>query len=179
MLLVETDGDVSSYRGANFGCIPLWTPPPQPGHRLFTTGKFSAPEHFYASNPEFFSCPEDSLPDPLITADVDTRCYGGQLRGSVTEIAAARNAFRVMATWVIAGNFPVDLKVGDRVAVHVVPGPGPAGWMLDSLILPWDERHDELLGPVEAVEVAPDGQILRIRVLNTWVFLPTPAIEGR
>ncbi len=178
VLLVEVDGEVSSYRGANFGCIPLWTPPPIVGQLVHVKGKFFEPENFYASDIEYFVCPDDSVPGPLSLAGVDPRCYGARLHGSVTEIAPTRNAFRVMATWVMAGSFPDEMKVGDRVAVHVVQGPGPGGWMLDSLILPWGEPHDELQGRVEGVDAGPDGQ-LRLRVLNTWVSFANATVGRR
>ena len=172
VLLVEVDGEVSSYRNANFGCVPNLIPPPPEGQRVAVTGKFTPADLFYADGIDYVVCPDDTVPRPVRNTDppiVDPECEGGRLRGAVTEIAPARNAFRVMATWVIdTTNLPVDLKVGDRVDVHVVRAPGAATWVADS-IARWDAQHDELHGVVDAVEYNPDGTV-RLRVLDTWVI---------
>ena len=77
-----------------------------------------------------------------------------------------------MATWVllVGINAPPDLKVGDRVDVHVNPGPGPLTWVADS-IAPWTGDPDEITGRIDAVEPTSDGTMM-FRVLDTWV---TPA----
>jgi hypothetical protein len=140
VLLVETDGGVSSYRGANFGAVPGDVPPPPPptSEHLHATGKFAAPDHFAAASAELFVCP-DSLPIPLTDPPVNDDCIGGRLRGTVTEVAPLRNAFRIMATWVmIAGvvDPPLEIKVGARLDVHVHQGPrtGGMGGRLDRAI---------------------------------------------
>jgi hypothetical protein len=168
VLLVEVDGDVSSYRNANFGCIPLWTPPII-GKYVRIVGTFSSPDRFDAAAAETVECPEDSVPLPVDPPGSD--CIHAVLRGEVTGIAPERNAFRVMATWIIAeGNFPDGLRVGERVDVLAAPGPGLLGWML-AWIGPWTQRYDELGGRVDAVEPGPDGR-MRWHVLDTWVTPP-------
>jgi hypothetical protein len=168
VLLTETDGDVSSYKNANFGAVPNQVPPPPQGQHVHATGKFAPPDAFTSSTVESFTCP-DSVPQPLVTdPPVTDDCMGGQLRGSVTEIAPERNAMRVMATWILALNgLPSDLEVGSRVDVHVSPGPGPLTWIADT-IAPWAGDHDEITGRVDAMETLPDGTV-RFRVLDTWV----------
>ncbi len=171
VILVETDDGVSSYRGANFGAVPNDVPPPPLSEHLHAVGKFAPPDGFVAASAESFAC-ADTFPEPRVTdPPVSDECIGGRLRGSVTELAPERNAFRVMATWVIAINgIPADLKVGSRVDVHVRMGPGPLAWVVDS-IAPWIGDLDEITGRVEAVEPQPDGTV-RLRVLNTWVSVP-------
>jgi hypothetical protein len=177
VLLVDNNGEVSSYRGANFGAVPQIGPPPPAGEHVHATGKFYPPEVFVTFAVEYFVCPDDTVPGPLVVDNPPiSDCYGGWLRGPVTEIAPERNAFRVMATWMIPVGItlPPDLQVGSRVDVHVHQGPGPGGWVADS-IAPWNEPHDEIQGRVDGMEVAPDGTV-RLRVLDTWV--PLLNIEG-
>jgi len=179
VLLVEVDGEVSSYRNANFGCVPNEVPPPWEGNRVVVTGKFTPGDLFYANGIDHVTCPFDSTPDPLRNTDppVVPECEGGRLRGGITEIAPTRSAFRVMATWVIdATNIAHDLKVGDRVDVHVDRAPGAATWIADS-IERWDAEHDELHGIVDVVEQYPDGTV-RLRVLDTWV-VPADVTVGK
>jgi len=123
---------------------------------------------------ERFACPNDSVPGPLIETDVtpDPNCDGGILRGFVTEVAPERTAFRLMATWVIAPvvDPPLEIKVGARLDVHVHQGPGPLGWVADSIAL-WNGPQDEIQGRVDGIDVAPDGTV-RLRVLDTWITVP-------
>ena len=170
VLLTENNGDVSSYKDANFGAVLQNFPPPPPGEHLHATGKFAPPDAFASATVDHFTCP-DSIPQPLVTdPPVNEDCIGGRLRGSVTEIAPERNAFRMMATWVMLVGVvdpPLKIEVGARLDVHVHQGPGPAGWVADS-IAPWTGDHDEIIGHVDAVEPASDGTV-RFRVLDTWV----------
>jgi len=177
VLLTDSDGGVSSYLNANFGAVPQNIPPPPQGEHLHATGKFAPPDGFASSSIDHFTCP-DSIPQPRATdPPVSEDCVGGTLRGSVTDIAVSTNraAIRVMATWVILVgiNPPPDLKVGDRVDVHVHAGPGPLTWVADSIAL-WTGDHDEITGRIDAVEPASDGT-MRFLVLDTWV---TPAQVG-
>ncbi len=171
VLLVNNGAGVTSYKGANFGAVPLDTPPPGTAQHVHASGKFAAPDRFAAANAELFSC-NDSVPIPLVAAGVDNDCYGGRLRGPVTEIAVSNDhaLVRVMATWVTIPrlNDLPDLKVGDRVDVHVHRGPGPLSWVADSAV-PWQEDHDEITGRIDAVDVSPDGHV-RWRVLETWII---------
>jgi hypothetical protein len=171
VLLTEADGDVSSYKNANFGAVRNDVPPPPTGEHVHAIGKFVPPDHFASAAVDHFQC-ADTIPQPRVTdPPVTDDCVGGRLRGSVTEIAPERNAMRVMATWVVAINgLPADLEVGSRVDVHVNMGPGPLTWIADS-IAPWTGDHDEITGRVDAIEQLPDGTV-RMRVLDTWV---TPA----
>ena len=174
VILVDNNGEVSSYRGANFGAVPENVPPPLSEH-VHAAGLFYPPEVFFAENLEHFTCP-DTIPVPLV-ADVDPTpdCNGGTLRGSVTEVAPLRNAFRIMATWVMTPGVvdpPLEIKVGARLDVHVHQGPGPAGWVADS-IAPWNGPVDEITGRVDAVDAAPNG-VARLRVLDTWVTTTKP-----
>jgi hypothetical protein len=91
----------------------------------------------------------------------------------VTEIAPERNAFRVMATWLIPVGItlPPDLKVGSRVDVHVTQGPGPLSWVADSII-PYTGDPDQIMGRIDAMERSPDGTV-RVRVLDTWIAVPS------
>jgi hypothetical protein len=174
VLLVSSNGDVSSYHGANFGAIPQLPPPPTTGEHVHAAGKFSPPDVLAALSVEYFTCPEDSVPGPLVTdPPINEDCVGGRLRGPITEVAPERNAMRVMATWVMIPGVvdpPLEIKVGARLDVHVHQGPGPLAWVADS-IMPWGESHDELVGRVEAREIASDGTI-RLLVLGTWIVLP-------
>lgn len=173
VLLVEVDGEVSDYHNANFGGIPDVTPPPPTlGEHLHATGTFLPPDHFGAGLVEHFVCPDDTVPGPLAgggTEPGDYDCYGGLLRGPVTEIAPMRNALRVMATWMMMMDtpLPADLKVGDRVEVRVHQGPGPAGWVAD-YIAPWNDLQDHIEGRIDAFEIGPDGQV-QWWVLDTLV----------
>ncbi|HKW13185.1 MAG TPA: SdrD B-like domain-containing protein [Candidatus Krumholzibacteria bacterium] len=178
VLLTEDNGQVSSYKNANFGAVRQNLPPPPQGEHLHASGKFAPPDGFASATVDHFTCP-DSIPQPLVTdPPVNEDCIGGRLRGSVTEIAPERHAFRVMATWVLALNgLPTDLKVGSRVDVHVNPGPGPLTWVADS-IAPWTGDHDEITGHVDAVEPASDGTI-RFRVLDTWVTAAEVSVGPR
>jgi hypothetical protein len=67
--------------------------------------------------------------------------------------------------------------VGARLDVHVHQGPGPAGWVADS-IAPWTGDHDEIIGHVDAVEPASDGTV-RFRVLDTWVTAANVSVGPR
>jgi SdrD B-like domain len=177
VLLVDNNGEVSSYRGANFGALPQIGPPPPLSQHVHALGKFAPPDHFVTSSDAYFTCP-DPGPEPLVTdPPINEDCVGGTLRGTVTEVAPLRNGFRIMATWVMIVGVvdpPLEIKVGARLDVHVHQGPGPAGWVADS-ISPWSEDHDEIQGRIDAIDHAPDGTI-RIFVLQTW--LTTVNIEG-
>ncbi|HEX6791366.1 MAG TPA: SdrD B-like domain-containing protein [Candidatus Krumholzibacteria bacterium] len=167
VLLVEVDGEVSSYHNANFGGVQAVSPPPVPGEHVHVTGKFAPPDHFAYVSDEHFVCP-DSVPDPLVTDPVEPDCQGGVLRGEITEVAPQRNALRVMATWVISdAQIPLQYEVGDRVDVRVHAGPGPAGWVAD-YIAPWNMTHDEIQGRIDGFELGPDGAY-RWFVLDTWI----------
>jgi hypothetical protein len=173
VLLTETATGVSSYKGANFGGVPQDTlpPPPGTGKHVDATGKFVVPDKFSAASANVFNCP-DSVPGPLVTdPPISEDCVGGRVRGSVTEITPERNAFRVMATWAIATNgLPAELKVGDRVDVHVHQGPGPLAWVADS-IAPWTGDSDEIIGRIDNIAISTDGAVLWL-VLNTWITPP-------
>ena len=180
VLLVETNGEVSNYDGANFGCVPQ-SPPPPGIHRVHVTGKFLAPDRFVTATFESVSCPDDTIPIPGDPRNdpPEHDCFDGRLRGSVTEVAAERHAFRVMATWVSAdaSTFPPDLKVGTRVDVHVHPDATTHGWVVDSLER-WADELDEIEGRVEAIDYDPSGHI-RLRVLDTWIDAPDVTVGGR
>jgi hypothetical protein len=172
VLLTNNGASVSSYKNANFGAVMQDVPPPGTSQHVHAVGKFVAPDHFAAANTEYFVCP-DTPPGPLVVDNPPiSDCYGGWLRGPVTEIAPERNAFRVMATWLIPVGIPLpsDLKVGSRVDVHVTQGPGPLAWVADS-ILPYAGDHDQITGRVDAIERSPDGTV-RLRVLETWIAVP-------
>jgi hypothetical protein len=179
VLLLSTNGDVSSYHGANFGAVRELPPPPNTNDHVHAAGKFSPPDDAFAAlSLEYFTCPPDTTPQPLVTdPPVNEDCVGGRLRGPVTEVG--RNVIRVMATWVIMGtmNPPPDFKVGSRVDVHVHQGPGPLAWVADSIV-PWGESQDELVGRVEARDIAPDGT-LKLLVLGTWILAPGITVGGR
>ena len=116
------------------------------------------------------------MPIPLLAADPpepNPECTGVRLRGTITEVAISqdRTAIRVMATWVMLDpNLPVpaNIGVGDRVDVHGHAAAVARIWLVDSIDA-WSSEHDELNGRIEAVDVAPDGQ-MRWRVLDTWVI---------
>lgn len=183
VLLTGSNGKVSSYHGANFGAVRELPPPPNTNDHVHAAGKFSPPDVLAAASVDYFTCPPDTVPQPLVTdPPINEDCVGGRLRGPITEIAVApqRAAFRVMATWVIVEattNLPPDLKVGSRVDVHVHPGPGPLAWVADS-ILPWGGDHEEVVGRVEARNVAPDGTF-KLLVLGTWIVTPGVTVGGR
>jgi hypothetical protein len=176
VLLTEVDGDVSSYKNANFGAVRNDVPPPPLGEHVHALGKFAPPDAFASASVDHFEC-ADTVPQPLVTdPPVNEDCVGGRLRGSVTEIAPERNAFRIMATWVMLVGVvdpPLKIEVGARLDVHVHQGPGPLAWVADS-IAAWTGDHDEITGHVDAIEQLPDGTV-RMRVLDTWV---TPAEVG-
>ena len=179
VLLTETNGDVSSYHGANFGGIPaVLPPPPGIGEHIHAAGKFSPPDAFAAADVKHLDCPDDTIPSPYGMIP-DPECMGGRLRGTVTEAAPERNAFRVMATWVLAdpSMVPPDMHVGMRLDVHVHVAPGPvAGWVADS-IGPWAGDHDEIVGRVDAI-ISDPNDYPRLRVLDTWVIVPRPNTNG-
>lgn len=172
VLLINNGAEVTSYKGANFGAVPQVTPPPGMSQHVHAVGKFVDPDRFAAVNALYFACP-DTLPVPLATdPPVSDDCFGGTLRGSVTEVAPERGAIRVMATWVTVSlmNIPVDYKVGDRVDVHVTSTVRAPGWVADS-IMPYTGDPDEIIGRIEAIERLPDGTV-RVRVLDTWIAVP-------
>lgn len=181
VLLVEVDGEVSSYHGANFGCFRETSPPVGPfvGKRVHARGKFYPPDVFVEFSLERVPCLDDSVPQPLADV-VDPECVGGRLRGPVTEVTPVRNAFKLMSTWIVtdAMNIPPDIVVGARLDVHVHRSAAlDSPWIADS-IEKWDGAHEELQGRIDAVEARPDG-VIRILVLDTWIALSTITVSER
>jgi len=196
VLLVEDNGEVSSFLDADFGCYAELPPPPPPdtslvevGDWVKATGEYIAPDPttipigLIARILEVKDC--EPRPGPVsITDGNDCAWLPMELRGPVTAIARERHALRVMDTWLVvppdslldpATNIrlwiPLDkIEVGDRVRAVVHQPGGPLPLMAIELAW-WYEDEDMILGFVDRVDRDANGVPFRLLVLGTQIGL--------
>lgn len=179
VLLVEIDGDVADFDGADFGVVPQDIPPPfEIGQRMEAVGRFSPPDLLVPWSLIPAWCPDDTIPGPMDGGDRgdpgDPGCTGATVRGPVTGIGREGPAFCVMNTWFVAESnvIPFPIEMGTRLDVHLHRGLNMDAWVADS-IAKWEGEHEVLIGRVETADIGPDG-VVRIRILDTWVPLVGP-----
>jgi hypothetical protein len=183
VLLVEADGDVADFNGADFGVIPQDMPPPpfELGQRMNVAGKFMPPDVLVPWSLITAWCPDDTIPGPLDGGDGgdpgDPSCTGATVRGPVTGFGREGHAFRVMNTWFLAESsvIPFRIEMGMRLDVHLHRGLNTEAWIADR-IAKWEEDPEMLIGRVEAIEPGPDG-VMRVRILDTWIPLVGPVSQ--
>ncbi|HEX5132868.1 MAG TPA: SdrD B-like domain-containing protein [Candidatus Krumholzibacteria bacterium] len=178
VLLSATDDGVSSFTGANFGCVPNDVPPPLPvGAYVEVTGTYlPEPDRIVAREIwiRFCSDPADSA------ASDGIRCNQGRLRGPVTLIGITAWQFAVMGAWVVEdATVPpmISVGIGDRVDV-LVHRAGNALPLIADDIQKWDGEHEQVHGRVEGSEVGPNG-VLRVRVLDVLVVIGEDTVIHR
>lgn len=173
VLLTESNGDVSDFLHADFGCVPEHIPPdPFPiGAFAEVNGEYAAdPDRVVAKGIELERCGPHPLSDSGDDDGTDdgADCRTGKLRGPVTAVDGA--SFAIMGTWVssAAMNVTLEIKVGDRldVRVHRVEN---AGLVADG-IEEWNGESEEVHGRIEHVEIGDMG-VIRLRVLDTLVIV--------
>ncbi len=182
VLLVETEGDVSDFLDANFGCVRFFEPPGP-----FPVGVFIEVEGAYATDPDRVVGQEFDLErcgNHPVAADEDDGddnekdCRKGILRGPVTAVDEEGNAFAIMGTWVIIdpAKFAIHVEVGQRLDVrvhHVEHG----GALVADEIQEWHSHEEQVHGRIDEVEIGHDG-VVRLRVLNTLVIFGRDKSEG-
>ncbi len=194
VLLVETDGDVSDFTEANFGCVVEDdTPDPFPvGAFIEVNGHYATdPDRLIAQGVEVSRCGDDDdddeddvrggvLSDGGDDEDDDDDgedCERGKLRGPVTEIDAANFAFAVMGTMVQAdqSTFPAELEVGDRVDVRLHHGDGDE--LIVDVVKEWhNDRHEQVHGRIDSVVM--EDNALHVTVLGTLIVIQRRPHEG-
>lgn len=178
VLLTESNGDVSDFLGANFGCVRLKEPPDP-----FPIGAFAKVNGAYATDPDrviaegidIGRCGPHLLPDD---DGVDHDCSKGQLRGPVTAVDKEGGTFAIMGTTVSYDPASVEgvIEVGQRLDVRVQRA-GNVGGLVAYAIEPWHASHEEIHGRIDGVEIGDDG-VVRLRVLDTLVIVSHDKAEG-
>jgi SdrD B-like domain len=169
VLLTSTNGEVSSFLDANFGCIPLVTPPPPPP---FPVGLVVDVHGDFVGDKDRM---ENNTITPLVCATavddstIQDPCSGGELRGPVTRVDPMDHTIVVMGSPVHFRDFPTDVKPGDRVDVVVQRAGNVGGWVAVTMT-PWDGDHEEVRGHVEQLGADPIRGYM-IRVVGVWVLV--------
>lgn len=133
VLLVESEGEVSDFLMANFGCyLVLPERVIEIGDYVEATGRHAEePDRLVARGIEWEACGEDEDDDPHASSDDDGDHEGdgdcgcrksfGSLRGPVTDIDLDGEAVEIMGTWVHFAEAGMDTSGGgeDSMAVEL------------------------------------------------------------
>lgn len=190
VVLVENDGVVSGFTGADFGCVPMNGPPPLGlGVHLKAVGEFSAsPEpHLFARGLDIAICGFDTLPTPLASGDDDDDdddhdgdhndgddddddCTISRLRGPVTSLDESAGIVEVMGVAIRFDEFPTEVEVGTRLDVRVERAENDGSWVATR----WKRWHgtpEQVEGRVDDIAI-DNTSITRVFVTGLWVVLP-------
>ena len=170
VLLTESDGDVSDFTDANFGCV---VERPNP----FPLGAFAEVNGTYLTDPDRVAAQGIDLErcGPHVLggddgSDDEVDCSKGKLRGPVTAVDDEGGAFAVMGTSVSfdQATFAIDVEVGQRLDVRVHRADD--GSLVVDDIKEWHSEKEQVHGRIQHVELG-DGGVIRLTVLNTLVIV--------
>jgi hypothetical protein len=186
VILVEEDGVVSEFLGANFGCVPADMPFVEIGDWVEAAGKYQLrdkndePPRLLARLIKVKDCD----PRPSFEA-IDDECSDlpVELRGPVTQINRDQRMLQVMDTWMHVPDDTTrismevfkmlrleDIEIGDRVRAEVDPPRGALGPVARELSW-WNEDADMVLGFVRGIIVRPENTPVALMVLDTRIDL--------
>jgi len=177
VLLTETDGVVSNFEDANFGCLGDGN---GGGNNGLTVGRFvevngtfmEDPDRLVAQGVEVEDCGPHILADGNWDDDDDEGdCSRGKLRGPVTDIDEENDAIAIMGTWVNVANARgiEEFEIGDRLDVRVRNAENSEGLVAYD-VKPWhNTNHDQVHGRIDEVETE-NGEI-RLTVLGVSIVV--------
>ena len=191
VLLVEYDGQVMDFLGADFGVIRAGMPD---SSACVEVGDCINAKGIYMGEPDRLEgrivnvcgrerdC-EDDDDDDCEDCGEDKSDEGmcwGRLSGPITEINRERQAIAVMGTWIHLsdadwdkGHHDGDIGVGTRVRVNAELESGEDGdRVVACRIHKWNGNGDRVRGTVQEVVRDEAGAPVGVRVLNTLVTLP-------
>lgn len=189
VLLVETDGEVSDFMDAHFGCAPMTMPLKiEVGDGVKVSGVYgSRPGAITAVVIDVYKCPPFGG-----TGDVEPPCVRpfDELMGPVIDINKEERLLSVMGAWVWFDTIPndstmwadnqrccppiefEDVEIGDRVRTRVETTTFADGPFIGVGLWAWPYKEDRVHGVVEQVVIMPPpGYPSEIMVLKVPVII--------
>lgn len=176
VLLVEDEDGVADFLLADFGCLIVDDPDDS-----IAVGDCIHAKGDYADDPDRLVAELLCLCGADGDDDDDDDDNGGacwnRLSGPVTAIDLAENALAVMGTWVaLADKSDIDLEdveIGDRVRVNVqFVEDDQGGHLIGCRLKSFNGNYDRVRALVQEVFHDDDGNLTRVRALNTLIDVP-------